>query len=161
MNLEEIKPDSLEFQVGIYVGEYVINRNLPTLSTDMIQTLNVIKVSDEDTSEHERLNNEWVARLTEAGFNSGCKFPKEWNAYLTFRKIIQKKYMPELLVCYVPKINVSEEGMEDFKNGFSVALWDCDCCSYYTDNDKVKIDSTGRCTVITLQLNNEYKLEKE
>ena len=47
-----------EYQLGYYVGEYIVSRFLPTLSTDIIQSRRVINVSEEDTEENKRLDSE-------------------------------------------------------------------------------------------------------
>lgn len=161
MNKIKRLPDSVEYQLGIYVGEYIVSNYLPTISTDMMHTNKVIKVSEEDTKEFDIIHNAWAEKILGANWSSDKKFPKEWNAYLTFRKKLQKKYMPETLKAYVPKIKINKEKIEDLKHGIAVSLWDCDCCSYHIEHDKILIEDSGRHTTITLQLDNSFKLEKE
>ena len=63
--IERNKSQSLESQLGYFVGEYIVHRNLPTLSTNLMRSRKVIQVSEEDAKENERLNAEWfeTARL--------------------------------------------------------------------------------------------------
>lgn len=52
-----MKKLTAEYQLGYYVGEYIYSRFLPTLSTlstDLLQTRNVIKVFEEDELENKR-----------------------------------------------------------------------------------------------------------
>jgi hypothetical protein len=50
---------TMDYQLGFFVGECIVDRYLPTLSTDLFQTNKVIKVSEEDSIENKRLDDEW------------------------------------------------------------------------------------------------------
>jgi chaperonin cofactor prefoldin len=56
-NEEHLETLTMDYQLGYYVGEHIVNRYLPTLSTDILQSRNVIEVSEEDTIENNRLDN--------------------------------------------------------------------------------------------------------
>ena len=158
---EPIVIPSADRQLGYWVGEYIFFKYLPTISSDMMHTRNVIQVSEEDTAECVRLEKIWWDAINDPKNKKNGRgvAPKEWNALLTYRKFLQEKYMPALLECHLHKIYPTD--IEEFKTGLAVSLWDCDCCSYHTDSDKITITDDGRFTVITLQLDNTFKLEKE
>lgn len=47
--------------------------------------------------------------------------------------MLEKKYLPQVLECYVNKIDV--ENITELKAGIRLTLWDCDICSYKIEND--------------------------
>ena len=65
--IEQKNKLTLEYQLGYYVGLEIVHRYLPTLSTDMLQTRNVIEVSEEDSLENERLDTEWYVTTRHGG----------------------------------------------------------------------------------------------
>lgn len=154
--IERKKKLSLEFQLGFYIGEYIVHKKLPTLSTDMLTSRKVIKVSEEDTKENERLDKEWY-ETTEYGSKKGEEnidvLRKDaWEKYKENNEMLKKKYLPNPLVCYLPFINVVN--LEELKKGIKTSLWDCDMCSYNTDDDKIKIydDKEGFFTIVEFEL---------
>ena len=46
----------LSNQLGYYIGEFIVNKFLPTLSCDMIQSYNVIKITEEEQKKYSELN---------------------------------------------------------------------------------------------------------
>lgn len=147
--IESNKKLTLESQLGYYVGEYIVHRFLPTLSTDPIQSNNVIEVDQDDTIEHKRLEDELFDRHNP---NSDYVDSEKWSAYLTHSKMLDLKYRPHKLVCHVTPLNV--ENMKEFKKGLISSLWDCDMCSYDLNSDNIHIsnDEDGYFTVIEFQL---------
>jgi len=132
---------SLEQQLGYYVGDYIVMRHLPTLSTDLLQTRYVIKVSEEESKTHELLNNDWL-------IDSENK--NKWNALRRYSNILGYKYYPNPLICYVPKIEV--ENIEEFKTGLIDCFWNCDRCSYSLKSEEIKIYNDEYSTIIELKL---------
>lgn len=129
-----------EYQLGHYVGLEIVHNYLPTLSTDMLQTRNVIEVSEEDTMENERLDTEWYATTQYGGEwdgkdESGDK--EKWNLYHQHNKMLERKYLPNPLYCHMGVLNIRD--MDDFKKGLRFALWDCDMCSYNIELENIKI----------------------
>lgn len=149
--IERKKSQSLESQLGIYVGEYIIENYLPTLSTDMIRTRNCIIVSEEDSVENKRLSDEWF-ETTCYGKNwnkedeNGDK--EKWEQYLNHNKMLDKKYLPHKLTCHINPLNI--EKVDEFKKGLIYSLWNCDCCSYNLKPENIKIydDENGYFTII-------------
>jgi hypothetical protein len=131
---------TLDYQLGAYVGEYIVYNHLPTLSTDMLQTRNVIQVSEEDSLENERLDVEWY-ETTRYGGNWNGKDEngdkEKWELYLQHNKMLERKYLPNPLICHLSLLNIQNES--EFKNGLRVALWDCDMCSYNIEPENIKI----------------------
>ena len=150
-------PPSLETQLGFYVGEYIFYKFLPTLDVDGMTTRNVVKVSEIDFIEYQYRDNTWFDKVQSLG--RGKKAPKEWNSYLSFRKYLQGKYLPHVLECHVPRIDV--EDISSFKKGLARSLWDCDCCNYHIEEENITITQEEYFTVISLKLNTSFKLEVE
>lgn len=138
--INKIKKLTLEKQLGFYVGEDIVHRFLPTLSTDEIQSRNCIKVSEEDSCENKKLNDEWFSS-TRYGDNwdgVGENGDKDmWEKYYNHNKMLELKYLPHKLVCHLPSLNV--ENIDEFKKGLIDSLWDCDMCSYSLKPENIKI----------------------
>jgi len=138
--IEKKKSLTLDYQLGYYVGLEIVHRFLPTLSTDMLQTRNVIEVSEEDRLENERLDTEWY-ETTRYGGNWNGKDEngdkEKWELYHQHNKMLDRKYLPNPLVCHLDLLNIENES--EFKNGLRVALWDCDMCSYNIEPENIKI----------------------
>ena len=149
-------PIPLERQLGHYIGDQIVSRHLPTLSTDSIQTNNVIMVSEEDAKEHARLEAIWWN-------TTGSTIAKEspdWLSLLANHRYLEKKYLPPILECYVHRISSVSEDMSELKYGIRQSLWDCDCCSYNTDPKNILIeDGELWFTKITLYLKNKENEE--
>jgi hypothetical protein len=146
---------TLEFQLGYYVGSKIFTRYLPTLSTDSLQSRNVIQVSSEDLTENKRLNDEWFD-TTRYGKNRDENSPngnkEKWNLYYEHNKMLEKKYLPDPLVCHLRLLNV--EKWDRFKEGLIDYLWDCDMCSYSLEADDIEIsdDEDSYFTIIKFKL---------
>lgn len=125
--LSRKKELTAEYQLGYYVGREIVNRFLPTLSTDMLLSKKVIQVTEEDTKINKQLEEYWLAQKGE----------QEWLAYLEHNKLLEKKYLPNPLVCYLSILNI--EDVAQFKKGLNWALWDCDICSYNIEPENIKI----------------------
>jgi hypothetical protein len=124
---KEIPPKSLEFQLGLKIGEEIVERDLVSLSNEP-NTRNVVVISTKEQVEYERLSNAWYA-ASEALGDEGSK--KEWKDYRNYASYLQKKYLPPVLECYISKIE-SVNNMEDIKKGIRLALCDSDVCNYDT-----------------------------
>ncbi len=145
---------TVDRKLGYYVGENIVHRYLPTLSTDMLHSRNVIEVSEEDKIENERLNTEWFSTTRYMpnwdGKSDGDN--NKWELYFQHNKILEKKYLPNPLKCYLGLIKFNDE--DEFKEGLRTSLWDCDMCSYNIEKENIKIDhdmETG-FTIISFQL---------
>ncbi len=134
-NKEYLKNVNMDYQLGFYIGENIVDNYLPTLSTDMIQSRNVIQVSEEDTIENNRLDDEWFNSCTHERGNSGEK--EKWDAYFNHNKMLEKKYLPETLECVFGLLRIDD--MKKFKEGIRSSLWNCDMCSYNIDEEKIEV----------------------
>ena len=153
-NKEYLKNVSMDYQLGYYVGEHIVNRYLPTLSTDMIQSINVIEVSEEDTIENNRLDREWYSTTKYqdnwSGEEDGNK--EKWDLYHQHNKMLEQKYLPKELDCHLRLLKINDE--KQFKEGLRSSLWDCDMCSYNIEIENIKIENEMEMgfTIITFQL---------
>jgi hypothetical protein len=138
--IEEKNNLTSEFQFGYYVGLYIVSRYLPTLSTDVMRSRNVIQVSEEDSLENERLHTEWYVTTKYGGGWNGVDENgnnEKWDLYHQHNKMLEKKYLPNPLKCHMGILNIQDLG--DFKKGLRFALWDCDMCSYNIEPENIKI----------------------
>jgi len=145
------KKKKIEYFLGSMVGEYIVSMYLPTLSTDMICSSNIIQVDEEDTTEFNRIEKEYRDEP------EGITKNEKWDLHLKNMRMLSKKYLPHELKMRIPKFGIHLiTDMEQFKEGLSVSLWNCDMCSYHTEHDKIEITETERrwawCDYVTLHL---------
>jgi hypothetical protein len=134
-NKEYLKNVSMDYQLGFYIGENIVDNYLPTLSTDIIHSRKIIQVSEEDEIENNRLDDEWFNSCTHERGNSGDK--EKWDAYFNHNKMLEKKYLPQTLECVFSLLRIDD--MKKFKEGLRSSLWNCDMCSYNIDEENIKI----------------------
>ena len=134
-NKEYLKNVGMDYQLGFYIGENIVDNYLPTLSTDIIHSRKVIKVSEKDEIENNRLDDEWFNSCTHERGNSGDK--EKWEAYFNHNKMLERKYLPQTLECVFSLIRIDD--MNKFKEGIKESLWNCDMCSYNIDEEKIEI----------------------
>jgi len=131
---------SLSTQLGYYIGEYIVGRFLPTLSCDMIQSFHVLKITDEEQTEYDRLDELWYNKRFIKPINEGDEHSKEeWENLKSFRKKLKEKYLPEILECYLPILEKDNIDIDLFKKAVGVALWDCDFSYYRCEPDNIEI----------------------
>lgn len=157
---------TLAFQLGYYVGEQIVDRFLPTLSCDMLQTRKVISVTAGEGDECRRLNDVWFAKRMEfrGDENEATKATEtEWNALRAYHEMLEDKYLKDTIECRFSLLNIGESDMEDFKKGIGVSLWDCDCSHYSCDEKDIEVadDEDLWFTVITLKRSKEEKTKTE
>ena len=144
-----------EYQFGYYVGEEIVTRHLPTITTDMIKSRNQIKVSDEDTEENKRLHDEWW-ETGQYGSRKDEELNKEnWKLYRQNMVMLEKKYLPNPLKCNIDLLNIRDE--KEFKDGLIHSLWNCDMCTYSLKPEDIKIydDEDLWFTIIEFVLRDE------
>ena len=131
----EIIPTS-DWQLGYFVGEILVVRNLPSLSIDN-NTLTVINVSDEETAEYNK--------LSEAIYKDGRidGESKEWKDYQAYRSFLKDKYLPKELVCHVNKVYLQSQDLSEFKKGLGNALWDSDVSNYSSKEEDIDVKLDG------------------
>lgn len=146
---QHLKEVSMDYQLGQYVGEHIINRYLPTLSTDLVQSNCVIKVSDQEQSDYEELDGDYIKSLEANNWKSGNS--DLFEMLKEFRKLLEKKYIPPILECHLNLIRIDD--IKEFKEGLSDSLWNCDMCSYDISIDRIIIenDIVNGFTIIKLK----------
>jgi hypothetical protein len=145
-----------EYQLGMYVGQYIVLKYLPTLSISEIQTRNVIQVFDEDEAEYKALDALWTKYVFLPQTEENKKLSEAaWAPMIECYERMIKKYMPQKLVCHLAPLNIVN--VDEFKKGISNILWDCDCCSYSTDPENIVIthDEGGFFSQIEFVLNDD------
>ena len=144
-----------EYQFGYYVGEEIVSRHLPTISTDSLLSRKQIKVSDEDTEENKRLHDEWWETCKYGSNPDLIKNKENWDLYHQHNKMLEKKYLPNPLMCHMSPMNVRDE--KEFKDGLIHSLWNCDMCSYSLKPEDIKIydDEHMWFTIIEFVLRDE------
>lgn len=153
--IERNKKQTLESQLGYYVGEDIVHRFLPTLSTDGVTSRKCIIVSEDDTKENKRLSDEWYSTTRYGGKWDGVTEngnKDKWEEYRTHNKMLEFKYLPHTLTCHLPPLNV--ENIDEFKKGLINSLWNSDMCSYSLKPENIKIydDEDGYFTIFEFVL---------
>ena len=142
-----IKSMSVEYQLGWYVGQEIARIHLPTLDVDMLHSERVIKVLPEEKAEAERLNSIWYEKSSKKEDTE-----KEWKDLRDYHKMLEDKYLPSTLECFVDPVNVNLE--EYFKKGVASALWDCDYSHYKCsgpEDIEFELEEDAYFTKITLR----------
>ena len=126
-----------EYFLGSMIGEYIVSVHLPTLSTDMLKTNNVIQVDEKDTETHSMFE-----KILNNSNKSGSDTP-EWRNYYGFNNFLANKYYPKELKCLIPKFGMhlidTDEKLWDLKEGIIVSMWNSDCCAYHLEHKKIKV----------------------
>jgi hypothetical protein len=153
-----MKKQTVAYTLGLFLGDYVVTRYLPTLSTDDIKTRNVIEVSRYDQVKSRELKDKWFASTE----HMSKKYDKEverqaWFEYRTYYIKMENKYLPKELDIIFRDIRLSdytEDEQKEIIDGFITALWDCDCCTYSTKREDLVFISNEyvRATELTLKL---------
>jgi hypothetical protein len=143
---------TVEAQLGYYIGEFIFHKHLPTLSTDMLRSRKVINVSEEDANEHERLETAYrnYAFSKDRSKNEKKGEHPTWIELRKHGKMLEEKYLPHVLKCYVPQIYV--DNIDEVKKGIIASLWDCDMCAYSLKPENIKISTDEWFTVVELLL---------
>lgn len=130
------KSKSVQYNLGLMVGEYIVSRYLPTLNIYIIKTNNLINVTPEEEAEHKRLDDLW----DNTSRNDKEASKQNWDALKAYEHMLEAKYYPKILECnIVANINL-DDNLDDVKQGIIDSLWDCDCCCYNLDPEKIKIE---------------------
>ena len=124
----ELNFKDLNYQLGMYVGEHITFKYLPTLSTDALKTYTEIQVSEEDAERH-RIVDEALWKTDPRSTNRQEKF----EIYKALNNELAKKYLSEKLDCLVPKVYPTD--MDIFKEGLKDQLWDTDLSHYFPEDD--------------------------
>ena len=139
----------LNYQLGLYVGEYITRRFLPTLSTDMLKTYTIVEVSEEDAERHKVVNEALIKTYKWSGGDDNSE--EAFEVYKALNNELARKYLSEKLECMVPKIYPTN--MDTFKEGLKDQLWDTDLSHYFPEDDFYKQGhEMGRADYIILTL---------
>ncbi len=117
----------LNYQLGLLAGSIIYEKYLPTLSTDMLQSNVIIKVSEEDTLEQERFQ-----KLYDSALNDTEMYWKIHREWMEFYTPMSKKYLPKTIECKIEKIKPTN--IEQFKKGLNDYLWNTDLSHYLADD---------------------------
>lgn len=137
----QIKKLTAEFQFGYFVGEYIVNKYLPSLSIDTPKTNNLISVTPEEQIKFKEIESAWweatnAKRDPKTGGYENSE--KEWNELMAFRREMEVKYLPHELKCFFSPLNITNE--KEFKQGLIFSLWDCDICHYSIEPEEITIE---------------------
>ena len=145
----------LNYQLGMYVGEYIAALILPTLSTDTLKSRTVVEVSADDTILHDEISDTLHA-VYEENWGNGTGALRnassdEFEAYRNYNHELAEKYLDKKLKCTVPKVFPTD--MKQFRDGLEVCLWNTDLSWYWPMDDYFEqTDEMAWCTYITLTL---------
>lgn len=148
------KNKKLNKQLGWFVGEYIIENYLPTISVDDINTKTVIQCTIGEADKIKHLTDVWFGLYNVD--EKSVKSKESWNNLLSYRTELESKYLPKELKCHTLKIKPTN--VKKFKDGLADALWNCDICHYSLKHKDIEIIQEKYNTVIKLKLDTEIKL---
>lgn len=128
----------LSLNLGHFVGAYINFHFLPTLNTDLLASNCVINVSEEDFEEYNNLHMAYTRKYM-LSTNIGLGETNEFKSLRAFRNKLARKYLPETLECWVPKIFEGVD-VQALKDGIKEYLWDTDLCWYSLRDEDIKIE---------------------
>ena len=145
--------NNINYQLGIYAGEYIVSEFLPSLSCEMMHTRNVIQCTIAEADEQKRLDDIWSYHYNED--NHSVESKESWKVQLAHSKALISKYLPENLRCNLPRVTPND--MESFIEGLRESLWNSDVCSYSLKPEDIRFDNDSNegGTIITLKLGDE------
>lgn len=131
-----------DYQLGIYVGEFIVGLHLPTLNIDSLKTNKIVEVSNEEFQEYKKLYDIWECQNHE----------ENWKVVRDYTKKLGEKYLPKKLEINVPKFYPNDLSL--LKKGVERSIWDCDRSWYWVEDDFFTQTLYGAwCSKITLYLN--------
>lgn len=145
--IAKIKAMTMEYQLGEYVGEAIARDELPTLSTDWIQSQNVIQVTQEESEKVDELEMNW-----QKSHETSTPTNAEWEELVSYRNMLEQKYLPEILECHIQPVNVNDE--EEFKKGVANGIWNSDLSHYECSGPEditFRLDDQAIFTIVTLK----------
>lgn len=121
---------TLNYQLGEFVGEYIVNTELPIVNTYDFKiyegTSNVVgELDDEDKQKYTELDNKC--------FVNGKIDSDRHAEYVRFLHSLDKKYLPKTKTVYWYPILITNETA--FIDGINSALWNSDISSYIVSTD--------------------------
>jgi hypothetical protein len=154
--------ETIDWDLGYFMGEYIVTHYLPRISTDCVAGKNVYQVTEEEAKEHDRLDNIWLdlAYKEDRAKIKSLEYNKAWNEYRRYANNLYQKYLPSVLECYLPQINLDKVNLECLKKGISYALWDSDMSHYDCDINKIEIINDHeimRFTIVKLQYHSDFR----
>lgn len=130
---------SLQYNLGFLIGEYIISQYLPVIDICHFSTNNVIKVTEEEMSEHQKLSDIWYSRY-HIDKNNNRINQEDWANLRKFDVYLTNKYLPKTLECCIPIVIDLDNDLTEIKEGIRTSLWDSDVCEYNINLDKIRIE---------------------
>ncbi len=126
----ETEERSASYYLGYYIGEHILSRYLPTLSTDDLQSPNVVKVTEQEEEHCKKLNDEWFESYELGKGKDTLEAKRRFKNLLDYQNTLASKYLKETLEIPIPDIELSNIESKDFIQGIKDNLWDCDLSWY-------------------------------
>ena len=148
------KLNSTAYNLGIFIGEYIVMRYLPQLSC-YSDSFNAIQITWGEYKEYNRLNDIWYNEYSK---NNKCSHDN-FNKLLTYEHDLKLKYLPHKLDCYLTyHIDLTE--IDEIKNGIIESLWNSDICDYLLEPENINIYNSKFSTIVNLKLDKNLNLQQ-
>ena len=146
------------YSLGIYLAEFIMHTNMPSLSHNA-WTRKVIQVTWGESQEIKILSELWHSKTSDEKYSKlkpGMKpverlkvetaaykaCEDEWNSLMKYRYILKEKYLPHTLKCMINYVDFSdEEANKEIKEGLIDALWDSDMCDYSLNEEDITFEN--------------------
>jgi len=135
-----MKENTPSFELGFWVGCWVVNTHLPYLSMDKgtttTSTGKMVEILEWE-QEHVNYLDGTMDALLKPGVeaNDNPEWMKVFYEFTTFRKMLKVKYLPDHLIIPIPISSLPDK--EEFKKGVKDALWDSDCSNYDVESEAI------------------------
>lgn len=140
----------LNYMLGEQVGQLIVDNFLVSLSTEMVQTRNVIQVPQEEADEYKRLSDAHTQLWREKNMpNHDDECTQLFYVSRKYHHQLEKKYLPETIKATV--LRVAPTNLKAFKKGIEDTLWDSDISNYSLAEDFfIKNCKLAWCSYINL-----------
>lgn len=140
----------LNYMLGEQVGQLIVDNFLVSLSTEMVQTLKVIQVPQEEAEEYQRLSDSHTQLWREKNMpNNDDECSQLFYVARKYHHQLEQKYLPETIKATV--LRVAPTNLKAFKKGIENTLWDSDISNYSLAKDFfIKNSKLAWCSYINL-----------
>lgn len=144
---------NLNFELGQMVGEYIVTRFLPTLTTDSLQSRTVLPVPLELEREWNKKRDAWLKVAWDYSIEEKKRNADSNKIFYEnlawYKENIESVYLPAVLECNIPKFRHTNQ--DDLVKGIKRALWDCDMSHYDVEGIEIENGEGWWCTKINLK----------
>ena len=140
-NQKKFERLSLDYQLGYYIGLYILMNRMPSLPINIFAYKNShVKISIDEKLEYEKLEQE---------YEKSEEDEKKLEALNNYELILEKKYLPNPYVCKLDLIKFENE--IEFRRGLSVGLYNQEVQYYNIEEIEITNNFDSPNTILTFK----------